>query len=272
MPSQPEQEGAQGAALLRAAGQMLYALVLLVLSTIPFVFGLVVQAFVPRRLSRVVALGLATAAFLVAWLAFDHAPLLVLTRESRFYWLGLVVDWLLSLVSFVYASFLLRAFWPQRFHLAMQGLTQAPERTSGVTAADAEAGGRLRQDVRLALVSTRFWYRELRFSVIAAGVVFVLGLVSMGLLGGLLYGAVVPVVGQLFPRSKSLLGDWVWPAMIVTGQAWAVAFLIAGAADRLLKRGSAGVPVRVLLYVAILWCWDLVIWSVTLLFAPVPQQ
>ncbi|WP_419806127.1 hypothetical protein [Terriglobus sp.] len=270
MPGQPEEEEAQGTALLRVAGQMLCALALLVLSTIPFAFGLVVQAFVPRRLSRVVACGFATAAFLAAWLAFDHAPLLVMTRGGRLYWFGLVLDWLLSLASFVYASFLLRAFWPRRFHGAMMGLARELEPKSGAT--DAEAGVRLRHDVRLALAWMRFWFRELRFSVVAAGVVFVLGLVSMGLLGAMLHGAVMPVLALLFPHAKTLLGDWVWPAMIGTGQAWAVAFLIAGAADRLLKRRSAGVPVRVLLYVAILWCWDLVIWSVTLLFAPVPQQ
>ena len=69
--------------------------------------------------------------------------------------------------------------------------------------------------------------RAMRLSLVAAVVVVALSLLSMGLLGALLYFATYPVIVPLFGVVDSWSGDWVWGAMIRVAWLWALCFPIA---------------------------------------------
>ena len=101
-------------------------------------------------------------------------------------------------------------------------------------------------------------------SLVAFFVTLVLGLLSMGALGMLLYYAVSPVLRLRFPGEDAWHGDWVWPAAISSGMVWAFAFLAAGAVDRRLAASKTGSGVRGVVYVLFLWGWALAIWGVIL--------
>ena len=101
-------------------------------------------------------------------------------------------------------------------------------------------------------------------SIVAFIVALVLGLLSMGALGMLLYYAVSPVLRLRFLGEDAWHGDWVWPAAISSGMIWAFGFLAAGVVNKRLAAGDTGPLVRRVVYAALLWIWALVIWAVIL--------
>jgi hypothetical protein len=106
-------------------------------------------------------------------------------------------------------------------------------------------------------------------SVIAFLIVGALGLLSMGLLGGALYYATSFALPPSFPHIDSIGGDWVWPAVILVGMLWSVAFLIAGWLNRrLIARGMATGSRRTI-YVIVLWLWAYALWAIAIFSRPV---
>jgi hypothetical protein len=106
-------------------------------------------------------------------------------------------------------------------------------------------------------------------SAIAFVVTLALGLLSMGLLGAALYYAVLLALPRSFPHIDSIGGDWVWPAVILVGMLWSVAFLIAGwLHSRLIARGMATGSRRTI-YVIVLWLWAYALWAIAIFSRPV---
>lgn len=101
-------------------------------------------------------------------------------------------------------------------------------------------------------------------SIVAFVVTLVLGLLSMGALGLVLYYAVSPVLRLRFLGEDAWHGDWVWPAAISSGMIWAFGFLAAGVVNKRLAAGDTGPLARRVVYAALLWIWALVIWAVIL--------
>ena len=98
----------------------------------------------------------------------------------------------------------------------------------------------------------RVWRRMPR-SWLAALAVVLLGLATLGVLGGLLYLAVAPVVWPLFGNLNDWRGDGVWPATIGVGVLWSLCFVFAGWLNqRWLARGWSPMRRR-LAYGAVLW-------------------
>jgi len=58
-----------------------------------------------------------------------------------------------------------------------------------------------------------------KFSGIAFVATFILGFISMGILGALLYYP-VSIVLRAYPWIDNLYGDWMWPATIMIGMGW----------------------------------------------------
>ena len=123
------------------------------------------------------------------------------------------------------------------------------------------------QDLRTTVGVLRFWISAIKKSVFAFVAVLVLGFGSMGLLGAALYYPVAPVLRLRFAAQDQWHGDWVWPAVIGAGMAWSVGFLIAGAANHFLAKQRRGIFLRSLVYLGILWWWDLIDWTLTLALA-----
>ena len=101
-------------------------------------------------------------------------------------------------------------------------------------------------------------------SIVAFVVTLVLGLLSMGALGLLLYYAVSPVLRLRFLDERAWHGDWVWPAAISSGMLWAFGFLAAGVVNKRLAANNTGPLVRRVVYASLLWIWALGIWAVIL--------
>ena len=114
----------------------------------------------------------------------------------------------------------------------------------------------------------RYWVPALKKSVLAFAATLMLGFASMGFLGLTLYYPVAPVLWLRFPPQEQWHGDWVWPAIIGVGMAWSVGFLIAGVANHFLVRRRLQASLRRLAYLGVLWLWALLVWTVTLTFAP----
>ena len=105
----------------------------------------------------------------------------------------------------------------------------------------------------------RVWRRMPR-SWLAALAVVLLGLVSMGALGGLLYFAVAPAVWPLFGNLNDWRGDGVWPATVAVGMLWSLGFVLAGWLNqRWLARGWSPRRRR-LAYAAVLWLGAALLW------------
>lgn len=105
----------------------------------------------------------------------------------------------------------------------------------------------------------RVWRRMPR-SWLAALAVVLLGVVSMGALGGLLYFAVAPVVWPVFGNLNDWRGDGVWPATVAVGMLWSLGFVLAGWLNqRWLARGWS-TRRRRLAYAAVLWLWAALLW------------
>jgi hypothetical protein len=98
-----------------------------------------------------------------------------------------------------------------------------------------------------------------KFSVIAFFVVAVVGLLSMGLLGALLYYP-VSFLFKNFPTLNDWRGDWVWPAMISVGMFWSVGFILGGVAVHYLVKIIASKIILYILYSLILWVWAAFLW------------
>jgi len=98
-----------------------------------------------------------------------------------------------------------------------------------------------------------------KFSTIAFVATFVLGFISMGMLGALLYYPVSFVL-RSYPWIDDLHGDWVWPAVIMIGMCWSFGFLMAGAAWHYLDGYITSALVLRVIYGLILWSWAAVMW------------
>lgn len=102
-----------------------------------------------------------------------------------------------------------------------------------------------------------------KFSVIAFVATFILGFISMGILGGLLYYP-VSIVLRAYPWIDDLHGDWVWPAVIMIGMGWSFGFLMAGAAWHYLTDHIFSVVLLRVIYGVILYTWAAVLWWVVI--------
>jgi hypothetical protein len=111
----------------------------------------------------------------------------------------------------------------------------------------------------------------MKFSIVCFIVALVLGLVSMGLLGQLLYYLVAPILRLRFPALKSWTGDWVWPAMIYISVLWPFGFLIAGWANLYMVNFAWPKIVTWGAYAGILLLWDLLLWFLILTLLPKPR-
>ena len=110
-------------------------------------------------------------------------------------------------------------------------------------------------------------------SFVAAVVAAVLGLLSMGLLGGLLYYLAAPALWPLYGNLNDWRGDEVWPATIGAGVMWSASFLVAGWLNRRLERAAWGAGRRRAVYALVLWLGAALIWlllasSMDIQFAP----
>lgn len=103
-----------------------------------------------------------------------------------------------------------------------------------------------------------------RWFIIAFAVSAALAVLAMGALGAGLYMAVAPLLPGAPASIDALSGDWVWPAMIVTGLAWSPAWLLAGMADRWLRGRAAALPGRVGAVALLLWAAAWLVWSIAL--------
>ena len=112
------------------------------------------------------------------------------------------------------------------------------------------------------------WARDRKWSVLACVVSLVLGFVSIGLLGAMLYYPVAPVLLLRFPPPDAWRGDWVWPAVLEVSFLWPFGFLIAGEMDRRLARRQTPVIRRRISYGGILWLWVLAVWFFVLSLPP----
>ena len=105
----------------------------------------------------------------------------------------------------------------------------------------------------------RVWRRMPR-SWLAALAVVLLGLVSMGALGGLLYFGVAPAVWPVFGNLNDWRGDGVWPATVAVGMLWSLGFVLAGWLNqRWLARGWSPRRRR-LAYAVVLWLGAALLW------------
>ena len=105
----------------------------------------------------------------------------------------------------------------------------------------------------------RVWRRMPR-SWLAALAVVLLGLVSMGALGGLLYFTVAPLVWPVFGNLNDWRGDGVWPATVAVGMLWSLGFVLAGWLNqRWLARGWSPRRRR-LAYAVVLWLGAALLW------------
>ena len=125
------------------------------------------------------------------------------------------------------------------------------------------------QDLRTTMRALRFCLHAIKWSAFGFAATLLLGFVSMGLLGLALYYPVAPVLRLRFAARDAWLGDWVWPAVIGVGMGWSVGFLIAGVVNHFLVKQGWRASLRGLTYLGLLWLWDLVVWTLTLTFAPV---
>lgn len=103
------------------------------------------------------------------------------------------------------------------------------------------------------------WSFNIRFSLIAFFVTAVLGLLSMGALGGLLYFP-VSFLFTSYPTLNDWSGDWVWPTVIMVGMLWSFGFVFGGAAWHYLNKRTNSIVLLTLAYLVILWCWAAILW------------
>lgn len=105
----------------------------------------------------------------------------------------------------------------------------------------------------------------IRRSFIAASVTAMLGVLSMGALGGILYYAVYPVLGPWHGSMEAWRGDWVWPATVSAGVLWSLGFVVAGLCYAWLERAGFDIAIRRVGYVVVLWLAAVCSWTLVLL-------
>ncbi len=98
-----------------------------------------------------------------------------------------------------------------------------------------------------------------KFSTIAFIVTFTLGLLSMGILGAILYYTVSFVFNN-YPTLNDWRGDWVWPTTIVAGMVWAFGFIFANIVWYYLKKVTNSKWMLLTMYSIILWLWAAIVW------------
>lgn len=98
-----------------------------------------------------------------------------------------------------------------------------------------------------------------KFSAIAFVVTLALGLLSMGMLGAVLYYP-VSFLFKAYPGLNEWHGDWVWPATILVGMAWSLGFVFGGLAWHYLMQWTTSLFVLRAFYVLILWVWAALLW------------
>ena len=113
----------------------------------------------------------------------------------------------------------------------------------------------------------------MRRSLIAALVVAGLGLLSMGVLGALLYYMAAPALWPLYGNLNDWRGDDVWPATIGVGILWSLSFLVAGWLNRRLKGAGWTTWPRRVVYALVLWLGAVLLWlfmasTMTIAFVP----
>ena len=112
------------------------------------------------------------------------------------------------------------------------------------------------------------WWKSLsyniRFSIIGFLSTALLGLFSMGALGGGLYFTLLPALKNHFPPFDTWHGDWVWPAMITAGMCWSVGFIFAGIVCHYLIKLHTPKFLLVIAYAFILWVWINSVWYLIL--------
>ena len=106
--------------------------------------------------------------------------------------------------------------------------------------------------------------KVMRFSSIAFIICIVLSLLSMGLLGGVLFFIAAPMLDLFFPQMSTDLntisGDWVWPTMIGMPFLWSVGWLIAGRYYLHVEAHDWTILTKKVGYIVILLVWNLLVW------------
>lgn len=102
-----------------------------------------------------------------------------------------------------------------------------------------------------------------RTIAITAGIALT-GLLSMGLLGGLLYYAAYPVLAPLYGDIDDWSGDDVWPATIMAGMLWALAVPVAAMLSRRLADRGVRRALRWTGALAAMWIGAAIAWMLVL--------
>jgi len=108
----------------------------------------------------------------------------------------------------------------------------------------------------LASILSLFFSKGMRFSSIACLVSFVLNFLSMGLLGGIVFFSVYPLLWPFYSNyylANILRGDSVWPVMLGAGLFFSLGFIAAGFLNRALAVLPWGMFLRVCIYLLVLW-------------------
>jgi len=100
-----------------------------------------------------------------------------------------------------------------------------------------------------------------KFSAIAFIICGVLGLLSMGALGAVLYYP-VSFLFDNYPTLNEWRGDWVWPVMIGVGMAWSLGFIFAGIIWHILHKKIQSLILLRVIYIFILWLWAASLWFI----------
>jgi hypothetical protein len=102
-----------------------------------------------------------------------------------------------------------------------------------------------------------------KFSIIAFCSTACLGLLSMGLLGALLYFPVSFLFKDV-PPFDAWHGDWVWPAIIGVGIIWSFGFILGGFSYHYSTKMGASKVVSSSIYALVLWLWAAFLWYVVI--------
>lgn len=109
------------------------------------------------------------------------------------------------------------------------------------------------------MVFWKSWSFNIKFSLIAFFITAILGLVSMGALGGLLYYPVSFLFGS-YPTLNDWSGDWVWPSVIMVGMLWSFGFVFGAVAWYYIQKITQSKVMLIAAYLLILWLWAALLW------------
>ena len=114
-----------------------------------------------------------------------------------------------------------------------------------------------------------WWHKQTRasrVSLIACLAAFALSVLSMGVLGALLYFISYPVIVPLFGPVDGWSPDWVWGSMILSAMVWSLSFLVAGGVYNRLTASGLAKGLRITAYLAVLWGGAVVSWLLVLTY------